>query len=751
MRSSSKILLLDNKSDLTQDLQQYLSREFGVVDLLYKSGEALETLREKNYDLLILSINFDDMKGVEFIRIIRRKVISPPFIMLGSDGDIKLAVEAMKEGAVDFIHWSNNKEALYPYITEIIRKVLKNGEMGFYSSGGKLIYKTLFDNLRDAVFLHIIDAETLTLGEFLEVNPTACSRLGYTHREFSTMTPLDIDASELEENSLLIKELIERGSIIFKTYHKTKDGRKIPVEINARLFDFWGNSTVLSVARNIIDQQKVLDDLKNSELSFRSIIAGCIVGISITDEDGIFEFVNEEYCNIFGYNPEEMIGYHFTIIVPDEFKKRMTESYDHFFRERKRGAKMKLPMIDKQGNEKYIVVDAICIKDIKGRQKRVTFVEDITEERKARKALKLSEMKYRTMMESLQDPVCISDQNCRIIYVNKAFKKRFGALSKNEKCHKIIFGSKEPCQLCLETKENLSRYRKRKEATINKRVYQATMVPIQYENISNAKMIILRDVTKVVKARRRAEESDRLKSAFLANISHEIRTPLNAVLGFSNLLKDDQITKDETLMYVDMINESSNHLLHVMDNIIEFSFIDSGLVQVHPVEIKTEKVMDDLKRETLLLKEKMNKSDLYFKVENQLPEGFKFTTDESRIRQILLNFLSNAFKFTEKGGVSLSVSYNNKWVVFSVKDTGIGIPPKMHNVIFRRFRQADEGHTRMFGGNGMGLALCKHLAQILCGHIKLKSSPGKGAEFQLYIPDKFDESLARLVSSDFVK
>jgi hypothetical protein len=437
--------------------------------------------------------------------------------------------------------------------------------------------------------------------------------------------------------------------------------------------------------------------------------------------------------------------------VPDEFKKKMTDNYNRFFREKKSGAKVKLSVLDRQGKEKYIVADTIYIKDIKGRLRRVAFVRDITEGRKAREALKLSQKKYQTMMESLQDPVCISDQDCRLVYVNKAFKKRFGTLPENEKCHKIIFGCNEPCRLCFGTKENISKFKKRKEVTINKRVYQVTMVPIQYENISNAKMIILRDVTKVVKARRRADESDRLKSAFLANISHEIRTPLNAVLGFSNLLKDDQITKDETLMYVDMINESSNHLLHVMDNIIEFSFIDSGLVQVHPIEIKTEKLMDDLKRETLLLKEKMNKSDLYFKVENQLPEGFKYTTDESRIRQILLNFLSNALKFTEKGGVSLSVSYNNMWVIFSVKDTGIGIPKKMHNVIFRRFRQADEGHTRMFGGSGMGLALCKHLAQMLCGHIKLKSSPGKGAEFQLHIPDKLDKSLARAVSSDFVK
>ncbi|MDI3521335.1 MAG: hypothetical protein PWR04_1323, partial [Anaerophaga sp.] len=93
----------------------------------------------------------------------------------------------------------------------------------------------------------------------------------------------------------------------------------------------------------------------------------------------------------------------------------------------------------------------------------------------------------------------------------------------------------------------------------------------------------------------------------------------------------------------------------------------------------------------------------------------------------------------------------NKWVVFSVKDTGIGIPQKLHNVIFRRFRQADEGHSRMFGGNGLGLTLSKHLAEMMGGHIKVDSEPGKGSEFRLYVPEKFDESLARALSVEYVR
>jgi hypothetical protein len=135
-----------------------------------------------------------------------------------------------------------------------------------------------------------------------------------------------------------------------------------------------------------------------------------------------------------------------------------------------------------------------------------------------------------------------------------------------------------------------------------------------------------------------------------------------------------------------------------------------------------------------------------------LPEDVRFVNDETRVRQVLQNLLSNAVKFTEKGEIYLRVYHDeNKWVVFSVKDTGIGIPKKLHDVIFRRFRQADEGQTRMFGGNGLGLALSKHLAEMMGGHIKVDSEPGKGSEFRLYVPEKFDESLARALSVEYVR
>ncbi|MDK2841500.1 MAG: hypothetical protein PWQ17_1005 [Anaerophaga sp.] len=752
MYSTSKILLLNNRPDLAGDLQAFLTGEFGATDCLHESRDAIPLLANGEYDLLVLSNHLNDMDGIEFVRLLRKRGISVPFVMLAGDGDVLQAVEAMKEGAVEFIQWSDNRQAFYPYLEEVFKRALQHSTFEKFFTGDELIYKILFDNLRDAVFLHLIDEETRIPGTFVEVNPVACRRLGYSREELATMTPGDIDVRGAVDMGKIVDALFTNGSAIFKTVHMTKDGKEIPVEVNSRLFDLKGNKAVLSVVRNITDQQKMLDELKNSELRFRSIIEKSIVGISITNEEGVFEYVNDAYCKIYGYTPEEIIGQHFTMVAPDETRQLLSMRHAGFFSTGK-GEKGEWKAIDKKGNERFVVTDSTLITDVDGNYKRVTFVEDVTEERMAEQALEMSELRYRTMMENLQDPVFISDENFTIRYVNKAFEKRFGDINRRSKCYNQVFGEKRgPCPWCMVAIENLSGVRKRLEKTINKRVYQITTVPIQFEGVYKAKMTILRDITNVVKARKRAEESDKLKSAFLANISHEIRTPLNAILGFSNLLKDEELTRDEMKMYINMINESGSHLLHVMDDIIEFSFIDSGLVQVKPVRIETDRLLDYLYKETRRLQKKMNKDHLQVNFKNQLPEDVRFVNDETRVRQVLQNLLSNAVKFTEKGQISLRVYRDeNKWVVFSVKDTGIGIPQKLHNVIFRRFRQADEGHSRMFGGNGLGLTLSKHLAEMMGGHIKVDSEPGKGSEFRLYVPEKFDESLARALSVEYVR
>ncbi len=751
MDLTAEILLLNNKPDLADYLRQYLSLEFSKVDCLHESRQAIGPLARGEYKLLVLSNHLNDMEGLEFVRLLRKEAISIPFVMIAGDSDIRQAVEVMKEGAVEFLQWSDDTDAFFPYVAEVLRRALYLHSKLQLVSESELLYKTLFENIRDAVFVHFVDDKTRQPTTFIEVNQVACRRLGYSREEFASMTPFDIDVPGSVDMKAVMEDLCLNGSVIFSTFHATKNRQHIPVEINSRLFDLKGQKAILSVARNITDQQKALDELKNSELRFRSIIEKCIVGICITDEKGFFEYVNDEYCRIYSYTSEEMLGKHAQMIVAGEHKQMMADLHDEFILTGKM-IKNEWHVVDKYGSSKIAVADAARVTDVDGRYRKITFVQDVTEERQFKEALELSEVKYRTMMESLQDPVYISDRNYNIIFTNKAYQKRFGKVKEGARCYNEVFGEKHPCSWCKATIEGKTTVRKRMEKTINKRDYEVTTVPIQFEDVYMAKMTILRDVTKTVKARRRAEESDKLKSAFLANVSHEIRTPLNAVLGFSSLLKDEDITRDETLMYVDMINESSAHLMHVMDNIIEFSFIDSGLVKVEPVLIDTDGLLKDIGEEAVRMQTKMNKNNLKIAFHNRLPDELSLVCDQVRVRQVLLNLVSNALKFTEIGGVTVTIFQSqNKWVVFSVKDSGIGIPKEKQEVIFRRFRQVDEGQTRMFGGNGLGLALSKHLALMMGGYIKLESVPGKGSEFQLFLPENFDQSLTRVPFMGYIK
>ncbi|RCW37445.1 PAS domain S-box protein [Marinilabilia salmonicolor] len=749
MSVSSKILIFGNPGR-GEVLQDYLTNDFGEVIIQSDLRYVQEVLVRDSFDLLVLYSSVDSTRADDFLRWMNENALKVPVLVICEEGDFEQATSLTRAGAEQVVQWSD-QPAFFPYLSEVIRKIQAESRRKELLPESENLYRTLFENIRDAVLLFYWNEESGMPETIIEANDVACRRLEYTRKELARMTPGDIDVPGATNYELVVKGLEEKGFVVFKTVHRTRTGKEIPTEVNARFFKLGGRRAILAVARNITDQQKALEDLQKSEARFRSIIESCIIGICITDKNGLFEFVNEEYCQIYGYTPEELIGKHFTMVVPDNDKDYMSGLHDDFLLKGKE-IKGNWTVVDKKGREHFIIADATRIRDASGAYKKVTFVEDVTTEKEAKSALEQSEMKYQTMMENLQDPVMISNENYEIVYVNRTFRKRFGNVKKNSKCHKEVFGLKEPCPWCMAAKENMSRFRKRLEQRIHKRDYQITTVPVVFKGAYQAKMTIFRDVTKVVRARKRAEESDRLKSAFLANISHEIRTPLNAVMGFSGLLKDEDLTRDESLMYIDMINESSEHLLHVMDDIIEFSFIDSGLVEVHPVKVKIPKLLDDLLLEAEEYQKKMNKTQLQVSFRNELPETFKLFTDESRLRQILLNLLSNAVKFTEQGGITVSVSYtDNRWVLFSVKDTGIGIPARMHKVIFRRFRQADEGHTRMFGGNGLGLALCKHLAHMLGGHIELKSRPGKGSEFLLFLPERFDQSLARALDVNMIE
>jgi len=235
--------------------------------------------------------------------------------------------------------------------------------------------------------------------------------------------------------------------------------------------------------------------------------------------------------------------------------------------------------------------------------------------------------------------------------------------------------------------------------------------------------------TKLKEAKNVAEEANNMKSSFLANMSHEIRTPLNSILGFANLLYEEE--KDPgKLEKLEIITHAGSHLLSLVNNLLEFSKIEAGKIEIEQSSFSLHKMLENLKKMFILKAEECHLS-WEVQIDPTVPESL--VGDEHRIMQVLVNLTGNAFKFTESGGVGIQVSYRNAQLEIQVKDTGIGIPAEKQEAIFSAFEQVDTSHARKYGGTGLGLSITRNLLELMGGTIRVESTLG-GSEFVVSLP-----------------
>ncbi|MGK4566263.1 response regulator [Flavobacterium sp. 3HN19-14] len=255
------------------------------------------------------------------------------------------------------------------------------------------------------------------------------------------------------------------------------------------------------------------------------------------------------------------------------------------------------------------------------------------------------------------------------------------------------------------------------------------------EELAERSVLLEEQNTEIQKKSEALELSTRYKSEFLANMSHELRTPLNSILLLSRLLSEnnDKNMNDEQIEFARVIQSSGNGLLGLIDEILDLSKIEAGKMELEFLDTPLKEITDSLKS---LFTEVAKAKNIEFKIEDtDAPLVLK--TDKMRLEQILKNLISNALKFTSKGGVTLAIykdPKNERTICFSVKDTGIGIPTEKQPLIFEAFQQADGSTKRKYGGTGLGLSISRELAKLLKGEISLKSKIDEGSEFTLCLP-----------------
>jgi len=269
-------------------------------------------------------------------------------------------------------------------------------------------------------------------------------------------------------------------------------------------------------------------------------------------------------------------------------------------------------------------------------------------------------------------------------------------------------------------------------------------------NNKKYQIIALRDIssekeieTELERAKHIVEDAERLKSAFLDNLPHEIRTPLHAITGFTSLLIDPDLSNDERVEYVKFIQDSSNDILNLMDNIIEIAKLETNQIKPKREKCYINSIIDKSYSDIISKQEIMEKPKLTIDVNKDNNDPlFTVVSDPERIHQILSHLLNNALKFTETGSIEFGYKLvDNNRIEFYVTDTGIGIAPEEHDIIFKKFGKSGNINTNKNRGSGLGLTLSKKLVELLNGSITFESTVDKGSTFKFIIPVEKEQKI----------
>ena len=609
--------------------------------------------------------------------------------------------------------------------------------------------------------------------------------LGYEDHELSNVfsvwenltDPEDVRKS-LELTQKLIAKDIDRLILEFKMKHKA--GHWVDVLSRSEaIFDATGVAIrIVGTHTDVTERNKAEIKLKDSQNYLSAVFNNTQDAQLLSEYEGYKRFIvvaaNKSYINTvnrFGLNvlEQDLVGKNLKevlvdILHLDEEVFEYTLNYYQKVTDTQKQIKY-IESIDLNDKPYHSETSYTPIHKVEDETKFVLFTShDITKETESYKLLRKSEETHRLAMEATTDGLWDWDVPTGHVYFNPAYARMLGEQdiapkyeSWGDRIHpddkelilrslnEHMVGKKEFWQEehRLKTKSGKWKWVLGRGSVVKRHTSgQVLRMVGTMTDISERK----KTESEMIKAKNRAEESDRLKTVFLANMSHEIRTPMNGILGFADLLKGHKLRKDKKEKYIDIIEKSGNRMLNIINDIIDISKIESGLVEV---ELADSNINEQMEYIHTFFKPEVEEKGIKLNYKNELLDNESIiTTDREKLFAILTNLVKNAIKYTTKGTIEFGYNKKGDELEFYVRDTGYGIASDRIDAIFERFIQADIKDVMARQGVGLGLSITKSYIEMLGGKIWVKSEEGVGSIFYFTLPYQSHSNSKAIVNVD---
>lgn len=777
---SLRILFVE---DLPEDVEiahrtikrENIEFEYRIVDT---KPDLLKELESFQPGLIISDYAMPEFDGMTALRLVREKAGNIPFIMLTGSMNEETAVECMKAGADDYV--LKEKIVRLPFaIQEVLekysyKKEKEKIEIQLRESEKK--FRDLFYNHSSIKLIIDPDSQNIT-----EANPAAAKFYGWTVEELEQMKISDINVLSYKEIDVFIGQVKDKVNANFEFKHRKADGTVCDVEVFSSEVKIGEKIFIHSIIHDITGR-------KRAETTQKFLYNISKYSILQMDLRAYLQIIHEELKNI-------MIAENFFIALYNSELDKYTlpyfaDQYDDLETDEPIPLKNTLtdlirqlgePKLLTEESEREVVnkyqIDLVgkfspswMGAPIKGSANEVIGVIGLQDYKNSDayneddlKTLNIISNnigifierinnleKLRLLEQSIeQNPVSIiiTDYNGKIEYVNPAFTssskykfedvagKQITKLNSGYQSDefydklwsKIRAGYEWQGELLNKTKFGEQYWVKAVISPIFDKNGNISHFVSVNEDITDKKKMI-RDL---VDAKEKAEESDRLKTAFLTNLSHEIRTPMNGIMGFTNLLMEHNLSIDEITQYSEIIHASGQRLMDTVNDIVEISKIQTGIITVEKQNFDINKCIYDLVN---YFKPEANSKNLEILFEQPLDKDYATVyNDPGKFESMISNLIKNAIKYTDEGSVRIGTELKDKELKLYVSDTGTGIPENRQNAIFNRFEQADISNTRTHEGSGLGLAITKAYAEMLNGRVWLESKENVGSTFFIAI------------------